>query len=409
MTDLEDHLDAQYESSFPRLAGYLPESREAVDRWQSEFVARLADGPTEPAGAVLDLRTLLRNDAIVRMYVIQMMEQVQPPHNRVRTVDQLLRALTRIIHDVPRYDPDPRQRIAFPMSALFVYMMMTPAGQAVFRNEKFNSALQKVLKDWCGYLDSADSCRVLNEGPEGWLSPEAVKEFDLDDFEIDRTEPHWGFTSYNDYFHRRIRPDLRPVDPDPKAIVSANDGTVWKIAHLVREYDRFWLKGQPYSLADMMAGSPYAERFVNGHVLQSFLSGADYHRWHAPVSGTVRGAEVVSALMFSNAESAGQDKTAGTHSQGYQSSVNTRGLVFIEADDPKIGMVCVVPIGITEISSVTLSVTQGDTVRKGQELGYFSYGGSSMCLVLQQGAVGGFGTLKEKDVIKVNAKIARAG
>ena len=74
--------------------------------------------------------------------------------------------------------------------------------------------------------------------------------------------------------------------------------------------------------------------------------------------------------MFSDAESAGADTTAGTYSQGYEASVNTRGLVFIESSDPAIGMVCVIPIGITEISSVSFSVKQGDKVEKGNELGF---------------------------------------
>ncbi len=101
---------------------------------------------------------------------------------------------------------------------------------------------------------------------------------------------------------------------------------------------RFWLKGQPYSLHDMLRGH-YLDRFVGGDVFQSFLSGADYHRWRAPIAGTVRHVEKVDGLMFSDAESAGVDTTAATFSQGFEASVNTRGLVFIESPDPILGMV----------------------------------------------------------------------
>ncbi|HZI04873.1 MAG TPA: phosphatidylserine decarboxylase, partial [Archangium sp.] len=55
-----------------------------------------------------------------------------------------------------------------------------------------------------------------------------------------------------------------------------------------------------------------------------------------------------------------------------------------------IGMVCVIPIGITEISAVTITVGKGQLLKKGDELGYFSYGGSSMCLVFQPGAIDHF-------------------
>ncbi len=198
--------------------------------------------------------------------------------------------------------------------------------------------------------------------------------------------------------------------------MSANDGTVYKIAREVKALDEFWLKGQPYSLLNMLSNSPYSEKFIGGDVFQSFLSGADYHRWRSPIDGVVRHAQVVDGLMFSNAESAGYDPTAGTYSQGYQASVNTRGLVFIESPDPVIGMVCVMPIGITEISSVIIQVKNGDRLKKGDELGAFSYGGSSMCLVFQRGAVNHF-TVKEPPPgsnpddgppIQVNAGIAIA-
>ena len=119
--------------------------------------------------------------------------------------------------------------------------------------------------------------------------------------------------------------------------------------------------------------------------------------------------------MFSDAESAGPDPTAATYSQGYEASVNTRGLVFIESDDPVVGMICVIPIGITEISSVSFSIRAGDRVAKGAELGYFSYGGSSMAVAFQGGAIKSFtvprntsGNQDDGPSIYVNAQIAIA-
>src|SRR6185295_2955887 len=149
------------------------------------------------------------------------------------------------------------------------------------------------------------------------------------------------------------------------------------------------------------------------HVFQSFLSGANYHRWHAPIDGVVRLAERVDGLMFS--ELNGWDTSAGTHSQGYETAVNTRGLVFIESPLPSIGMVCVVPVGITEISSVTITVKPNAKVKKGDELGFFSYGGSTLALVFQPGAIEKF-TVKAPRVlngpggslIDVNSQIAVA-
>jgi phosphatidylserine decarboxylase len=392
--DVEARLEARYRRSFGYRAGYLPRDRRQVDAWHQGLKQQLREHVhgRRRSDAVLELQRLLDTDAIVRMYVAQMIDQVPEAHRSVENTDELLAALERITVTAPLYDMDPAKRNAFPMSSLFAYMMMTPAGEAVFRNADFNRALKNILLEWCRYLDSPESAHVLNEDEHGWLSQFAYQDMKLYEYVLDRSAPHWGFKSYNDFFHREIRKEARPLAApgDPKVIVSANDGNIVTIARGVKRTDLFWLKGEPFSLADMLDRSEYVERFVGGYVFQSFLSGANYHRWHAPIDGVVRDARVVNGLMFSEAESAGFDPNAGILSEGYDACVNTRGLVFIESADPKLGMVCVMPIGITEISSVTIKVKKGDRVSKGDELGYFSYGGSSMCLLFQPGAIDHF-------------------
>jgi phosphatidylserine decarboxylase len=433
--DAESAIDARYQNRFGRIAGYLPKSRKAVDEWLANLKRQLDEsrvkGTRKPfSPAVAELAALIEVDGIVRMDVQEMIDQVPPQYKTVDSIDGLLAALNQIVTTAPLYNPDPAELNNFPMSSLFTYMMMTPAGEAAFRNVPFNAALRTILKEWCLFLDSPASQYVLNTGEDGWLSRSAYWYNKLYEFVIpDRNAPHWGFASFNAYFHREIQSQWRPIDrpDDPKVIVSANDGTVYDIARNVKPIDRFWLKGQPYSLVNMLnnehlhggkKGKPISlvELFIGGDVFQSFLSGADYHRWRAPIAGTVRKAKVVDGLMFSDAESAGPDPTAATYSQGYEASVNTRGLVFIESPDPILGMVCVMPIGITEISSVTIKVKEGQVVQKGDELGYFSYGGSSLCLVFQPGAIEHF-TVPDRQPgtnpddgppIQVNAQIAVA-
>lgn len=345
-----------------------------------------------------------------------MIAQVPDANKTVHNIEQLLQALDLIVTTAPEFNADPKLRHAFPMSSLFVYMMMTVAGEAAFRYPPLNDAIRVILKAWCTYLDSPASLSVITYADNGWLCPAAAELNKLHDFIIPFAPgPNGGFASFNAYFHREIIPERRPLagPGDSKVITSANDGSVCAIARQVKLSDNFWLKGQPYSLQNMLDGSPFTNRFVDGDVLQSFLSGADYHRWHAPISGVVREARVVNGLMFSDCESAGPDSSAGTLSQGYEASVNTRGLVFIESPDTTIGMVCVIPIGITEISSVQINVSVGQSVEKGGELGWFSYGGSTMALVFQHGAVNKFtvppntGGPDEGSPILVNQQVAQ--
>jgi phosphatidylserine decarboxylase len=392
--ETETLLEARYRRLFGYRAGYLPRDRSHLDEWHRSLKDQLrarASGLGR-SKAVRKLAELLEVNAIIRMDVSEMIDQVPRPHKVIDNTAELLLALEHITETAPLYNPDPSKRNAFPMSSLFAYMMMTPAGEAVFRNSEFNHALKDILQEWCQYLDSPESAHVLNQGEYGWLSQFAYQDMKLYEFIFDRAAPHWGWKSYNGYFHREIRKEARPIASprDPKVIVSANDGNLVTIARGVQRMDKFWLKGEPFSLADMLNRSEYVDRFVGGYVFQSFLSGANYHRWHAPIDGVVRDTRIVNGLMFSDAESAGFDPNAGILSEGYDACVNTRGLAFIESPDPKIGMVCVMPIGITEISSVTITVKKGDKVAKGDELGYFSYGGSSMCLIFQPGAIDHF-------------------
>lgn len=398
MSAIRGNLDQRYRSSPAYLAGHLPKNRRRLDEWHRELrdevsgAPLLAAAPSAQGDAVDALAELIRRDGIVRMYVTQMIEQQPAGHVAVDSVEGLIAALRKIVATAPAYDPDPDRINAFPMSRLFAYMMMTPAGEALFRHPGFNAAMAGVLKQWCAYLDSPESAQVLTEDENGWLSKSAYFYNRLWEFDIpDQGAPHWGWTSYNDFFHREIALSHRPVaEPDdPKVIVSANDGSVYNQAFGARRSSRFWLKGTPYSLEDMLDGS-HVDRFVGGSVFQSFLSGANYHRWRSPIAGTVVEARIVNGLMFSDAEDAGDDPTAGTYSQFYETAVNTRALVFIESPDPNIGLVCVIPIGITEISSVQINVAVGQTLAKGDELGWFSYGGSAMALVFQPGAIDRF-------------------
>ncbi len=377
--------------------------------WQQHLIEVTSQNPEPFKPPVQSLAQYLNcgtSDSTARQYASQMIAEYRAylkdqgylqEGQGFQTVDQWLAAINYVIQRAPAYNEPPYGQRQFPMSSLFVFMMFMPSGAALFQLKQFNILLTAVLQTWCTYLDTSDSRNVLTDKANGWLTTDAQSTLCLKQSANyqKKDEPYWGFTSFNDFFHRQYQLDTyRPLDgpDDDKVIVSANDGTVYRIARDIKLCDTFWTKGQNYSLTDMLNGSPYTESFIGGDVLQSFLAGSDYHRWHAPISGTVLEARVIPGLMFSELLSEGFDLSAGTKSQGYEAMVNTRGLIVIE--NSSIGKVAALPIGITEISSITINVRPGDHVEKGQEIGYFSYGGSSMALVFQQGMVKEF-TAKE--------------
>ncbi|MEU7136573.1 phosphatidylserine decarboxylase family protein [Streptomyces sp. NPDC046261] len=391
-------LHARYQKTFGRAGGYLPRNPLAIDDFQKGLAQRAADLKEELDPAVRDFATLLHSDGIVRMYVEKMLREVPEEHRHIRSLDELVDYLNVVVTWAPGFERDPRKQIFLPMSALFGYMRLTPAGMVAFRLPQFNDGLRAVLQKWCTYLNSPESAHVLNTREGGWFSQSAIEMNKLYEYECwdHRDREHWGFSSFNDFFHRPIKDEYRPLagNGDPGVIVAPNDGTVYNIRRNAARQTDFWIKEQ-YSLETMLSGpecgDEYVNRFVRGDVYQAFLSVNTFHRWNVPVDGTIKHLEIVPGLMFSAAENETPDPETWTHSQSYQAHVNTRGLAFIECG-PELGnrMVCAVVIGMDEVSSITWSVNAGDTVKRGQELGYFSYGGSSMALVFEQGIVDEF-------------------
>jgi phosphatidylserine decarboxylase len=284
--------------------------------------------------------------------------------------------------------------VATPLGAILDWTMGTPAGFAAFRDPRVNTMLKKILTAWCEFLSSADSLYVLNDSPSGWKCDQAQRAVGMQQYEHDPDHEHWGFASWNDFFTRRFKDGERPVDSpdDDKVIVSACESTPYGISTDVQRQDRFWIKSQPYSLQDLLAGDDSVDQFVGGTVYQAFLSATNYHRWHSPVAGTIVRAFVQAGTYYSEADSEGADAVEPMNSQSYLAHVAARAVILIEADDPVIGLMGVVLVGMSDVSSCMIhsTLTPGYHLDKGEELGYFQYGGSTHCLVFRPGAIADF-------------------
>ena len=156
-----------------------------------------------------------------------------------------------------------------------------------------------------------------------------------------------------------------------------------------------------------------ARKFYNGTIYQAFLSPTSYHRWHSPVSGWILKTDLVDGTYFSQSYNVQNEFALPQESQGYLCQVAARGIVYIQADNPDIGLMVFVAVGMVEISTNEITVKAGDHVKKGDEIGMFHYGGSTHCLVLQPGVHVDFdlrgqipGTHKHLFNIPVRSKIA---
>merc|ERR1712142_1289762 len=126
---------------------------------------------------------------------------------RIETLNDLFLVLNYTIQNAPIFAPD-IPHSAFQVSGIFVYMMFTLPGWYLFRHKEFNDKLRDVLDEWCVYLDSQHSLSVVNTDPQGWLSDKSVEANNLYEFVTEDQKcndpDHWGFKSYNDFFHRNV-------------------------------------------------------------------------------------------------------------------------------------------------------------------------------------------------------------
>ncbi|MBL8151620.1 MAG: phosphatidylserine decarboxylase, partial [Blastocatellia bacterium] len=157
------------------------------------------------------------------------------------------------------------------------------------------------------------------------------------------------------------------------------------------------------------ADSHLLQPFINGLAVQIVLMPFNYHRWHSPITGNIQKVQTVPGYFFAP-PSPDQDYAK---SFPFLSHVNTRTIIFIEAENPSIGQVALVFVGLTEVSSCMPTIEEGQLVKRGEEIGYFAFGGSTCCILLDRKKIAALyisddPTLTEKNVLLVRQNIAIA-
>jgi phosphatidylserine decarboxylase len=132
--------------------------------------------------------------------------------------------------------------------------------------------------------------------------------------------------------------------------------------------------------------SAYKNTFANGTLTHTFLDVNDYHRYHFPIGGTIKEVRIIQSDDAAGGITTWDTKTKryvlDANTPGWQ-NIETRGCVIIETN--KYGLVALLPIGMSQISSVNFedTIKVGNTVKKGDMLGYFLFGGSDIVLLFQ--------------------------
>ncbi|KJA14260.1 hypothetical protein HYPSUDRAFT_59467 [Hypholoma sublateritium FD-334 SS-4] len=192
-------------------------------------------------------------------------------------------------------------------------------------------------------------------------------------------DPLDSFKTFNEFFYRKLKPSARPIDGlnDPYRLVSAADCRLMTFES-VNEATRLWIKGREFTIARLL-GDAYkteAERYVGGALAIFRLAPQDYHRFHSPVEGRIGKMTYISGEYYTvNAIRSSLDVYGE----------NARKIVPI--DSPQFGRVMAVCVGAMMVGTIKTTVEEGDYVKKGQEFGYFAFGGSTIVVLFEKGKV----------------------
>ncbi|KAI7864038.1 phosphatidylserine decarboxylase-domain-containing protein [Spinellus fusiger] len=188
------------------------------------------------------------------------------------------------------------------------------------------------------------------------------------------------YSDFNDFFTRAIRLDLRPIaHPDNSDIlVSAADARLGVFESVDRATE-FWIKGKKFSIANLLQDNVLAEELEGGSVAIFRLAPQDYHRWHSSAHGSVESINTLQGTYYTvNPCVVNEDVNVFTE--------NHRQVLTMKS--PKGFRYAVVPIGALLVGSIVLTkAQQGQNLAKGDEMGYFQYGGSTVIMVFPKNTV----------------------
>ncbi|MEO1053334.1 MAG: phosphatidylserine decarboxylase [Bacteroidota bacterium] len=271
------------------------------------------------------------------------------------------------------------------------YLVNTDGGLKLSNDAHFKPWFREFLNYHGDWINSTSSTNTLSE----WVAYKGTNEhpFDINEYERpDPNSPTGGFESFNQFFLRNLKPGGRPIcsaEPSKDVIVAPCDGGVFYLDRGTvsgKEYDLPG-KSDRFNLLEALPG--YGKLFLGGPLLDILLWFTDYHHFHAPVSGTVidqglyegsynydfgdyHPKDHYAPTLPTESDRVGWYNDLGKH-QRYVWIIQTENL----------GLMAMIAIGFWGVGSIISGIEPGTTVEKGQYMGHFGYGGSSIVLAFE--------------------------
>ncbi len=186
-----------------------------------------------------------------------------------------------------------------------------------------------------------------------------------------------SYRSFNEFFFRKLKPAARPVDADEASVVFPADGRHLGFQN-ASEIEGVFVKGQKFDLPALLGDAALAENYADGALILSRLCPVDYHRFHFPVAGVPGPTRLIPGPLFSVNPIALRQQLAYLWT-------NKRTLTKLKTE--RFGTVICMEIGATCVGTIQQTYSPRHPVEKGEEKGFFAFGGSSTITLFESGTI----------------------
>jgi phosphatidylserine decarboxylase len=202
-----------------------------------------------------------------------------------------------------------------------------------------------------------------------------ISEFNIDVDEFAKSA--FDYKTFNEFFYRALKPEARPIAAGERVAVFPADGRHLAIPD-VNASAGFYVKGKKFALPELLGDAGLAAKYFGGSMLISRLCPVDYHRFHFPVSGTPRDSRLINGWLYS------VSPVALRRNLHYLVE-NKREITVLES--PVFGTVAMIEVGATNVGSIRQAFVPDRPVAKGDEKGFFAFGGSCVITLFERGRI----------------------
>lgn len=202
-----------------------------------------------------------------------------------------------------------------------------------------------------------------------------IREFNIDTSAF--LDPPSSFHSFNDFFVRKLNPAARPIAQEKDIAVLPADGR-YLVYENIQTIDGFLIKGEKFDLNTLLHNSSLAQNYTSGSMVIARLAPVDYHRFHFPTNCLPEKPELVNGPLYSVNPIALQKNI-------HILSRNKRMITPLQTKH--FGKILYIEIGATNVGSIIQTFAHGEPYGKGDEKGYFSFGGSCIVLLFEPGKI----------------------